>query len=442
MKVIEAEKMISLNNSSNDSKTSLIDSSRAWIIISCAWAFYLYEYILRVSPSVMTNDLMLDFGVTTTALGVLVSFYYLSYVTLQIPCGVIVDRFGARKVITLSAALCVLGCVLFANSHSLFAAQMGRFLMGAGSACAYLSCAKIGAEWFSASKFAMITGATMFMGTFGGIFGASPFAYLVNGMGWRNSTLVAALVGVVVVIASWFIIRDHPEDRKDENKPVEGQNLLDGLKIISRNPQNWIIGLYGCMMYLPLSAFAELWGVPFLMQKYGINNEVASTASIMVFMGMGIGSIASAYVSDYIQSRVKVMGYSALVTLISFLVVFYLPNIPFKVMLVILFVGGFASGGQILYFAAAKENNPHHISGTVVGFTNFFVMVSGLVFQPLLGFLLDFMWDGQLNLDGSPLYTTSTYEKTFAAVCFALLVSWICSNFIRETYPQDPEKKA
>lgn len=414
-----------------------VDSNRAWMVIACAWAFYLYEYILRVSPSVMTTELMFDFGVTTTALGVLVSFYYFSYVALQIPCGVIVDRLGPRRVISFSAILCVLGSVLFAYSDTLFAAQMGRFLMGAGSACAYLSCAKVGAEWFSPSKFALITGATMMMGTFGGMFGASPFAYLVNHTNWRTSMLVAAAIGVFIAALCWLIIRDHPENRQDQNKKMEGDSLLGGLAVIASNPQNWLIGIYGCMMYLPLSAFAELWGVPYLMQRYSITNEAASTASIMVFVGMGLGSALSAWLSDKLQSRVKVMAYAALGTLVSFLVVFYVPGIPFGALMIILFIGGLISGGQILYFAAAKENSPSNVSGTTVGFTNFFVMVSGLVFQPLLGLLIDLAWDGQMRADGTPIYSVETYQIAFSAVCGALLVSWICSLFIRETYPKE-----
>ena len=409
------------------------DSFKAWMILGCAWLFYLYEYVLRVSPSVMTNDLMVDFGVTSTALGVLVSFYYFSYVVLQIPCGIIIDSFGPRKVITFSAVLCVVGSIFFAYSENLLMAQIGRFLMGAGSACAYLSCAKVGAEWFHPSKFAVIAGMTMMMGTFGGMLG-SPFALLVNGLGWRSAMLVAAVAGAGVTLASWLIIRDYPKDiEKEESMPSQAP-LLQGLKLVAANPQNWLIGIYGCMMYLPLSAFAELWGVPFLMERYGIDNEIASRGSIMVFLGMALGSPLGAWLSNYCQSRKKIMSWSALGTLIAFAVVFYVPNIPLNLMFTILFLGGLISGGQILYFAAAKEVSPPHNSGTTIGFTNCLVMISGPIFQPLLGWLLDFAWDGKMTPEGAPVYTLLTYQYAFSAVMVALLFSWIIVQFVRETY--------
>ncbi len=442
MKSVEMGSIVQYETPDANQMINQQGSLKAWLILVCAWAFYLYEYVLRVSPSVMTNELMLDFGVTSTALGVLVSFYYFSYVALQIPCGVIVDWLGTRKVITFSAILCVVGSVFFAQSDTLATAQLGRFLIGAGSACGYLSCAKVGAEWFHSSKFAMIAGMTMMMGTLGGTFGGRPFAILVNSMGWRSSMFIAASFGALIAFAAWVVVRDYPNSESRAVQKAhshEGESLLDGLKIVFSNPQNWLIGLYGCMMYLPLSAFAELWGVPFLMQLYGINNEIASTASSMVFLGMALGSLVGPWLSNRYKSRKKIMSWAALGTLFVFTVVFYVPDIPLTLMFPLLFIGGLFSGGQILYFAAAKEINPSNISGTIIGFTNCLVMVSGVIFQPLLGMLLDLAWDGRMTADGSPEYTLATYKIAFSVYCIALLVSWVIVRSIRETYEDDSE---
>jgi len=410
----------------------------SWVVWWTAGLFYLYEYILRVSASVMTNHLMQDFGVTASALGVLVSFYYYAYVPLQIPCGVIVDRLGARRVITISSVFCTVGCFFFATSGNLAYAEFGRFLMGAGSACAYLSTAKLAAEWFPPQKFALLTSITMGMGTLGGTFGGKPFAVIVNQFGWRQAMIFAGIAGVCVTLTAWLIVRDRPET-KASSQPAdtsnEKQSLLHGLKIIAGNPQSWLIGLYGCFMYLPLSAFAELWGVPYLMQLHGIDNELASTASVMVFIGMAIGCPLSAWVSDKLQSRLKVMGYSALLTAILFCFIVYCPIIPLNMVFPLLFITGVIAGGQILYFAAAKEINPPNISATTIGFTNTLVMVSGIIFQPLLGYLLDYAWDGKM-VNNLPVYTTTAYQLALSPVPICLFVSWILLKFVRETYPK------
>lgn len=444
MKKTKANIKKKYNAKQNHTGVSELNSIKAWLILSCAWAFYLYEYVLRVSPSVLTDSLMSDFGVTSGALGSLTAFYYLAYVPLQIPCGVIVDKLGPRKVIVTSALLCVLGCCVFAKSHNLFFTQMGRLLIGAGSACAYLSCTKVGSEWFTAGKFAMIAGLTQMMGTLGGICGEKPFAVLANCLGWRDSMLFAAVTGIIVAVVAWLFIKERSEnishhqiqlDQKEKEKIKT--SLLAGLKIIVRNPQNWLIGLYGCMMYLPLSAFAELWGVPFVMNKYNISNEKAALASIMVFIGMAMGSAGSAWLSNKMESRVKVMSISAVGTLVFFTLAIYLPDISLNLMFTLLFVGGVFNGGQILYFTVAKEISPPETSGTTIGFTNCLVMVSGLVFQPLLGRLIDCSWDGQLRDVGTPLYSVYDYKFALSAMIVALIIGLIILRFVEETFDKD-----
>lgn len=419
-------------------KVASLSSWRPWIIWGAAAAFYLYEYALRASPSVMTQELMVDLNVTSTILGVLTSFYYYAYVPLQIPCGVIVDRFGPRRVVTASAALCVVGAFLFAESHSLLTAQMGRFLLGMGSACAYLSCAKVGAEWFAHSRFAMIAGLTMMMGTLGGTFGGRPVAMLVNAYNWRSTMLILSLIGVGVTVISWFVIRDRPENGITDNYSISQEaGLLEGLKEVITNRQIWLLGLYGCMMYVPLSGFAELWAVPYIMRTYGVNNEVAAMASIMVFVGMGLGSFLSAWLSDYLRSRRLVMSSASLGSLFFFLIAIYIPGLSLNAVLAMLFLMGLACGGQILYFAVAREETSHHISGTVVGFTNGLLMSSGFIFQPLLGAVLDWAWDGQMTSTGIRFYSAEVYKYAMVVIALSQFFAWLVMFFIKETYPAE-----
>lgn len=408
----------------------------AWVMWSCAAIFYLYEYALRVSPSVMTAELMQSFGVSAKSLGVLVSFYYLAYVPLQIPCGVIVDKLGPRIVITASAILCTIGSFLFAFSDNLMVAQITRFMLGAGSACAYLSTAKVASQWFSSERFALLAGVTMMMGTFGGICGGIPFAYIVNAFGWQQSMIFSAFVGFGVVAACWFVLRDREVSDTGEEVSSVKYGFLEGLNTVVRSPQCWLIGIYGGLMYVPLSAFAELWGVPYFMKVYELSNGDAAYSSAMVFVGMAVGCVLGPIFSNYIQSRVKVMSWAALLTLVAFMVSLYVPNIPYELNCALLFVAGVFSGGQILYFAAAKELIPVHFTGTTVGFINALVMVSGLIFQPLLGWLLDWVHDGTINPDGTPLYTTENYQIALTAIPVSLIIAWLIMLFVRETYPR------
>lgn len=410
-------------------------SLKPWVIWACAGLFYFYEMVLRASPSVMANDLMRDFNVTSTALGVLGSFYYYAYVALQIPCGVIVDRLGTRIVITVSTLLCVIGTLLFGLSESLFLAQVGRFLVGAGSACAFLSCLKIGAQWFPPVHFALIAGLTNMMGTLGGMVSGPPFAILMNTFGWRQATIIAACVGIGLAVVCWFFIAEPSEKSSDqENTYKDRPSLLTGLLSVAKIPQNWIIAIVGGLLYVPISAFCELWAIPFLMEKYTISNEQASIASVMVYMGVAVGSPFTARLSDVWKSRTKVIAISAILSSLLFMGVLYMPSLPFTGMLGVLFLAGVMNSGQVLCFTAIKETMPNSVSGTAIGFTNALVMMSGVIFQPILGVLLDLGWTGQLNEDGTRLYDAAAYHNAILAIPVCLLVSWVLILKVRDTY--------
>jgi sugar phosphate permease len=414
------------------------------VVLLCAWTFYLYEYILRASPAVLENFLMQDYAITATTVGVITSAYYWAYTPLQLPCGVIVDHLGARRVIMYSIFLCVLGCYFFSQSDSVYTAILGRVFMGAGSACAYISCAKIGAEWFNSDRFALIAGIGMFMGTVGGSLNAVT-SMLVESFEWRGAMMILGVVGIGIFALAWIVMSDSPDaanakkavkSNKAEEKPrmFATDTLFEGLKIAMSNPQNWLIGIYGCVMYLPLCAFAELWGVRYLKLLYGIDSTIAASACVGVFIGMGVGSILGAWISNKIQSRTRVMSIAALGTLACFAVVFYVPDLSFPTMRIVLFLGGLLSGGQTLYFVTIKENMPNRYAATAIGFTNAFVMSSAILFQPLLGFILDAAWDGAVDVDGVPVYTIENFKIAFSAVMIAFVLGWIVMLFVRDTY--------
>jgi MFS family permease len=381
----------------------------------------------------MTEELMSSFSLTSTALGVLASCYLYSYVILQIPCGVMVDALGTRRILTASAALCALGTFMFASSDALIGAQIGRFLVGAGSACAFISCMKIVAEWFTPTRFALMSGMTTMMGTIGGTFGGPPLAWMVNNLGgWRQASLILAAAGLAMTIFSWIMVRDHPRGHKPHH--TNEIPLRKSLALLVTNPQVWLIGLFGSIMWLPIAAFAELWGVPYLMHTYSIDNEQASFATVMIFLGFAFGGPIAAWLSDKFQSRKFAMKLSAILLFIVFSMIVLGPKIPLVLMFALLFAGGIFIGGQVLVFACVKESLPRRISGTALGFTNAIVMMSGIIFQPLLGELLDMFWDGTIGPGGVREYTEAAYQAAMIAFPIAIAFSYMLLYFIKETH--------
>ena len=403
-----------------------------WIMASF---FYFYEVILRVSPSVMTEQLMEYFQISATALGWLSTSYYISYFILQIPCGMIVDHYGARRVITISSLICVVGTVIFATQQNFFFAMFGRLLIGVGSACAFISCLKLATDWFSPHRFALVAGAANMMGTIGATFSGRPLAALVENYGWQNACLCLAAIGLCISPLIWIFVRDKKHEHHHEIP------LRKSLTVILKNKQLWLVGIIGGILYLPITAFAELWGVPYMMNVYGIDSKVASQATVMIFVGMAIGGPVFSYVAKHLHSYKKTMLLCAIVASLLFAAVSMANRFTYEVIFFVLFAIGFMIGGQVLAFTLARNNTLDRFNGTAMGFTNGLISAVGMVFQPLLGKILDFFWSGEVAANGVRIYTVANYQWAIFTLSFTLLVSVILLIFVKDNYSKKTEDK-
>jgi MFS family permease len=418
---------------------------RAWFVWSFGALFYLYQVILRNSPGVMTEDLMCDFTVEACALGVLSSFYLISYSILQIPVGLGMDRFGPTRLLRGAVILCVLGISIFAVSESFYLACFGRLLIGAGATCAFLGSLKLATCWFPPEKLALAVGYTMLAATIGATFGQAPLALLIDVLGWRHALLyVVAPIGLVLVGGIWLFVKDTPpEGPLAPTTPASTsvKSLLKHLKEISVDYRIWALGLYGALMYLPILAFVDLWGIPFLTKLYGIDRATAGSVTTMYYIGIGVGSPVVAIFSDYFRVRKTPMIIGALLSILFNGIIIYMPGIPFSAMYGLLFAAGVAFSAQPLIFASVCQLTPLESNGTVISFTNMIVMMLGLVMQPLVGWFLDFVWTG-LRYNGVPHYEIADYRFALLSIPLCLVLALLLMPFIPETFPRSTEEKA
>ena len=422
-----------LNNNLNTQKHNF----KAWLVWSLAAAFYFYEYFLQVSPGVMVPDLMRDFKVDATKLGNLAAFYFYSYAPMQILVGLLLDRYGPRRLVTLATAVCALGSLLFATAQALGVAELGRMLVGFGSAFAAVGCLKIAANWFPMERFAMLTGLMVMVGMTGAAFGEIPLALLVDNIGWRASMMILAGVGTGLAIAIWHIVRDRPptihESEHHHLQTTSVREMALGLMQIIRSKQTWLASLYGGLMFAPTSTLGGLWGVPFLMEAANTTRPQAAGLVTFVFIGWMVGSPIGGWASDRMAMRRPPMILGSLGALLSLLGIIYIPDLSIKVMGLLLFSFGFFSGGFLPAFSIVKEVNPSKISATALGFINFMNMIGGLVALPVVGYLLDMRWDGKM-LDGVRVYSIANYHLALVCLPVMIALSLAILPFVKETY--------
>lgn len=415
--------------------------ARSWLIWSCAALFFFYQFLLRVSPSVMTHELMGDFHVDACALGTLTSFYFYAYAALQLPVGTLLDKFGPRRLLTIAALICTVGSLLFASAETIMVASLGRFFIGAGSAFGFLSCMKLGTLWFPPQRIAMVVGLTLLLGFSGAMSGSYPMSFLVAALGWRHAMWITAGGGIFLSLLIARIVRDRPPHTLRiyiERHHTYGSPTLtiwQGFQIILKKGQTWLLAFYGIMMFVPLVGFADIWGIPFLIQVHHMDKHDASFSTSALYLGVALGTPFFAFLSDSFKQFKISLFISALGALLPFALIIYGSNFPFLFVVAILFIAGMLLGGQFMAYSIVCEINPLSVSGMATGFQNMVCLLSGVIFQPFIGWLLDLFWVNTFE-NGIRHYTSTAYQVALTSIIIALFLATLTSIFIREAYPR------
>lgn len=413
-----------------------------WLIWGLGAAFFFVEYFARVAPSVMVPDLMKHFAVDAFALGTLSGFFYYAYVGMQVPVGILVDRYGAHRLLTIMCFVCGLGCLLFASAKNVMGADMGRLLMGFGASFAFVGSLKLAAVWFPPSQFGLLAGLTQALGMLGAAVGEAPMSFAVFHLGWQMTMLLIALIFLVLAVLIGLIVRDRPANALPTSEPLASdKNVLAGLSKVLANPQSWWNFVYAGLIYAPTAAVAELWGVTFLSQAYHLSLHMAAAAVSLIFIGWGVGGPLTGWISDKMQRRRPIMLISAIACLIFFMLILYLPsNTPTSILFTVMFLYGVSNTGLATSYAVAGEINPRGIAGTSVAFANMASVIVGACFQPLIGWMLDLSWNGQMQ-NGAPLYSAEGFRLAFLILPISLGICVLSTFFVKETYCQSFETR-
>lgn len=408
-----------------------------YLVWSLAALYYFYEFFLQVSPSVMVPDLMKSFHVSAEALGILGGVYFCAYAGMQIPAGVLLDRFGPRKILTFASFVCVIGALSFSLTTQLYAALIARFLIGFGSAFAVVSCLKLAANWFPTTRFALLTGLMLTVGMSGAIGGETPLALMVKNMGWRDSLMILATVGAVLCVLIFSIVRDKPKHAKSTQETKETwSNLYKGLRYIIVNKHTWFAAIYGGLMFAPTSVLGGLWGVPYLVAHYQISGATAGSVISMLFVGWAVGSPIGGWISDYLSRRKPTMIVGSIGALISILLFLYANDLSLWTSGFLLFCFGFFSSGFLPVFSLIREINPPQVNASAMGFTNTLNMVGGAVLQPFVGWMLDHLWQGNMQ-HGVRIYALSSYDLALSILPVLIIIALVILPFVKETHARE-----
>lgn len=421
---------------------SLIKSIAPWLMCALGALFYCYAYFLRVSPSVMANELMIHFQINAGRLGLLAAFYYYAYTPMQIPVGIIVDRYGARLILSIAALICTCGVFVFASTNKLGIAEVGRLLIGFGAAFGYVTTLKLATLWLPARRFATAAGSTTAIGMIAAGVSQVMLTSIVQKIGYQHALNASIIIGLALTVIIFTFVRNQPKNpvNKDttQHEPLTFPKVFSYLGIILINPQTWLIGVIGCLMYLPASVFLDLWGIPYLETVYHLTAQQASKVSLVIFVGWIIAGPITGMISDIIGKRRLPLLICNIGAATIICIIFYVPGIRLITLYGLSLVLGLFCGSHPLCFAISRENISSKVSATAIAVANTLIMIGGMVFQPVVGYLLDLHWDGAM-VGGAPIYSSSNFTYALSVIPLSLVISVILTCFVRETFCKVPD---
>jgi MFS family permease len=402
---------------------------RAVFAFVLAASFFTYAFVQRVAPSVIVGELMSEFAVGAAVLGNLAAFYFYGYAPLQIPVGMLMDRFGPRRLMSFAAGVSAIGAVIFAIAPSIEVAYLGRFLVGMGAAFGWVGVLTVATLWFPPTRFAMLTGVAQLFGMIGAIFGQAPLGLAVEAWGWRGTLGALAVFGVLLAIAIYTVVAD-----KRAVAAQAASSFTAGMRAVLKSRDAWLASLYGFAMTGTMLAFAGLWAVPWLMQTHGLARGEAALLSSLMFAGWGIGSPVIGYAVDRLGRRVRAMTLLSAGMALTLAAILYAPGLGLPGLAVLMFVNGACASSMVVAYAHARDHSPANASGAAYGLVNTAVVGSGAVMQPLIGALLDRAWDGTLA-GGTRLYGPEAYAQGFSVLLAVAVLGSAATWLMRETAP-------
>jgi MFS family permease len=387
--------------------------------------YYFFQYALRSAPSVMMPQLTEAFGVNARGVSAIVGMFYYGYSPFSLVAGSSMDRFGAKRVIPIGAAVVGIGALFFGTGNATLA-NVGRFLQGAGGAFALIGAVYLITKNFPASVAASLIGATQMFGMAGGSAGQFLVGPIIkNGLSWDRFWIYSGCLGLVI---SGVLLILLPKETPETTTRGSGAfaTLLRSLGKVFRNPQSILCGFISGLLFIPTTILGMTWGVRFLQEARGREYEAAVVLAATIPLGWMIGCPLLGFISDRLGRRKPVIfGGTIMLLAVVTWVLFGDPAILRGHSVGILM--GIASGAAMLPYTVIKEANPPELGGTATGVINFLNFTFSALLGPVFGARLVEMPEGDSNL------ALAHYQAGFKPLLYGIIVALILTFFLKET---------
>lgn len=388
------------------------------MLVLCAG--YTVSQFLRTSLGVLSPNLMHDFNINPNNMGLLGGVFFLSFAIFQIPAGILIDKYGPRKVMSSVIIFALLGSIIFALSNSFYILLIGRVLMGLGCSICLMGSLVLITRWTDSDQFSKLAGIILAVGGIGGLLATTPLSYFSELFGWRLSFWLAAAVTFCVMVLYYFIL----EDRKNDlilNRSNETISLKNLLFILKERNFKFMIPM-SLMSYSSLVVILGLWGAPYLKDIHGLDSVERGKILMLMAISWNIGSFVFGRLRSIFGNYKNVVIFGATGVIILLFILSIITEINSIYLYILFCILGFFGAFSVALISHYQVLFDKEYMGRALSTANFFNFGGVFFVQWLTGKIIYLMGG---DSTGAPI---EAYRLAFLFVAILLLIS-LCIYF-------------
>lgn len=352
----------------------------AWFVWIIASVFYAYQYVLRVMPNIMLDDITQQFHIDATAFGQFSGIYYLGYSLMHLPIGIMLDRFGPRKIMSGCILLTVIGLLPIIFAEHWIYPLIGRALIGIGSSAAILGAFKIIRMAFKEEHFSRMLSFSVMIGLIGAVYGGGPVSSMSASLGYKAVVEIFVAIGMGLACLTYFIV--------PEIKPAPPSSVFSDIRAVFTNRKIIMLCCFAGLMLGPLEGFSDVWGSGFLKEAYNLNAGTSSYLPSMIYIGMCFGAPVLSLIAEktgYYMGTIIAAGIVMFAIFTALVMgIMTVPKITLSFILV-----GVCCSYQILVIYKVSTCVTENLAGLATAIANMIIMMFGYAFHSVIGLVIN-----------------------------------------------------
>lgn len=409
-------------------------SAVALRLVAAVSAAYMLSHFFRAANAVIGTDLMRELVLTPADLGLLTGIFFVVFAGCQIPIGILLDRYGPKRVMITLLVTAVVGAVVFALGRDIATLGLGRALLGIGTSALLVGPLVLFSRWFPAERFGTVAGVFVAVGSAGSLLATTPLALLAEAAGWRGAFFAMAGATALMLVILAMAVRDGPDGRP---APARGETLGEawrGVLAVARDRRT--PGIFGMNLtvYAAGITILGLWGGPYLAHVHGLTKVEAGNILLAIGIANVVGYLAFGPLDRMFGSRKRPALAGTFATIVMLALLAALPGLPLWIAAALLVGIGFASGGFVLVVAHGRAIAPDHLVGRAVTLFNIGTMGGAALMQWLSGVVI-----GAVAGAGATVLPEPAFRAMFALLAASLVVAAI--GYIRVPEPRLPAQE-